>query len=102
MPEGRGAVNEEALDYYDRLVDGMLARGLQPHHTVYHWELPSALSDLGGWTNPDVADWMADFAEVITARIGDRVVFIAGTVHVTGATDVVRVRTVRDPETIGR
>jgi beta-glucosidase len=72
MPDGRN-VNPEGLDFYDRLVDGMLARGLQPFQTLYHWEMPSALADLGGWTNRDVAHWFADFAEVITRRIGDRV-----------------------------
>jgi len=78
MPEGRGHVNQEGLDYYDRLVDAMLARGLKPFQTLYHWEMPSALADLGGWTNPDVADWFADFTEVITKRIGDRVDAAAG------------------------
>lgn len=73
LPEGRGRVNEEGLDYYDRLVDAMLERGLKPFQTLYHWEMPSALADLGGWTNPDVSNWFADFTEVITKRIGDRV-----------------------------
>jgi beta-glucosidase len=77
MPEGRGAVNPEGLDFYDRLVDGMLERGLKPFQTLYHWEMPSALADLGGWTNRDVAHWFADFAEVITRRIGDRVASVA-------------------------
>jgi beta-glucosidase len=76
MPDGR-TVNPEGLDFYDRLVDGMLARGLQPFQTLYHWEMPSALADLGGWTNRDVAHWFADFAEVITRRIGDRVAAVA-------------------------
>jgi beta-glucosidase len=56
MPEGRGPVNAEGLDFYDRLVDGMLARGLKPMATLYHWELPVALADLGGWRNPDIAN----------------------------------------------
>ncbi len=77
LPEGRGTPNAEGLDYYDRLVDAMLARGLKPFQTLYHWEMPSALADLGGWTNPDVADWFADFAEIITRRIGDRVHAVA-------------------------
>jgi beta-glucosidase len=80
LPEGRGAVNEEGLDFYDRLVDGILARGLKPFQTIYHWEMPSALADLGGWTNRDVVHWLADFAEVITRRIGDRVAAI-GTIN---------------------
>ncbi|SLN13490.1 GH1 family beta-glucosidase [Roseisalinus antarcticus] len=77
LPEGRGAPNPEGLDYYDRLVDAILARGLKPYQTIYHWEMPSALADLGGWTNPDVGDWMADYAEVIQKRIGDRVAAVA-------------------------
>ena len=77
MPEGRGQINQEGLDYYDRLVDAMLARNLNPYQTLYHWEMPSALADLGGWTHPDVADWFADFTEVITKRIGDRVSAVA-------------------------
>ena len=73
LPEGRGTPNEAGLDFYDRLVDAMLARGLKPAATLYHWELPSPLADLGGWANRDIAGWFADFAEVIMRRIGDRV-----------------------------
>lgn len=73
MPEGRGPVNAEGLDFYDRLVDGMLARGLKPAATLYHWELPSPLADAGGWRNRDIAGWLADFTEVVMRRIGDRV-----------------------------
>lgn len=72
LPEGRGTVNAEGLDFYDRLVDGLLERGLKPAATLYHWELPSPLSDAGGWRNRDVAEWMADYAEVLMGRIGDR------------------------------
>ena len=77
LPDGRGTPNAEGLDFYDRLVDATLDRGLRPFLTLYHWDLPSALADLGGWTNPDVADWFADFAEVVTSRLGDRVESIA-------------------------
>ncbi len=73
VPEGRGTVNAAGLDFYDRLVDGLLARGLKPAATLYHWELPSPLADLGGWRNRDIAGWFADFTEVVMARIGDRV-----------------------------
>jgi len=73
MPEGRGPVNKEGLDFYDRLVDGLLERDIKPYATLYHWELPSALADLGGWRNPDIANWFADFTEVIMSRLGDRV-----------------------------
>ena len=77
LPEGRGQVNQEGLDYYDRLVDAILERGLKPFQTLYHWEMPSALADLGGWTNRDVAQWFGDFTDIITDRIGDRVTSIA-------------------------
>ncbi len=73
LPEGRGAVNPAGLDFYDRLVDGCLARGIKPLLTLYHWELPAALSDLGGWSNADIPHWFADYARVVMDRIGDRV-----------------------------
>ncbi len=77
MPEGRGAVNAEGLDFYDRLVDGMLERGLKPALTLYHWELPSPLADLGGWRNRDIAGWFGDFAQVVARRLGDRLWSVA-------------------------
>lgn len=77
LPQGRGQVNQEGLDYYDRLTDAILERGLQPHLTLYHWDLPAALSDLGGWTNPDIHLWFGDFVDVIDDRIGDRMQSIA-------------------------
>ncbi len=76
MPDGV-TVNPEGIDFYDRLIDGMLARGLQPFQTLYHWEMPSALADQGGWTNRDTCHRFADFSEVITRRLGDRVASIA-------------------------
>ncbi len=77
LPEGRGQVNQEGLDYYDRLADALLDRGIRPCATLYHWEMPSPLADLGGWRNRDVADWFADFTEVIMGRIGDRMYSVA-------------------------
>jgi len=77
LPEGRGAPNQDGLDFYDRLTDAMLERGIKPCATLYHWELPAALSDLGGWRNRDIAGWFADFTEVIMARIGDRMHSVA-------------------------
>lgn len=76
MPDGV-TVNPEGMDFYDRLVDGMLARGLKPFQTLYHWELPSALADRGGWANRDTTLRFADFAEAITRKMGDRVASIA-------------------------
>jgi len=76
MPDGR-TPNPEGLDFYDRLVDGMLERGLKPFQTLYHWELPSALADKGGWANRDTTSYFGDFTDVITDRIGDRMEAIA-------------------------
>ncbi|MFT3915670.1 MAG: GH1 family beta-glucosidase [Anaeromyxobacteraceae bacterium] len=73
MPEGRGAVNPRGLDHYERLVDGLLAAGIQPMLTLYHWDLPAALDERGGWVNPDVAGWFADYAEVLYRRLDGRV-----------------------------
>lgn len=71
MPDGR-TVNPEGLDFYDRLVDGILARGIKPMATLYHWELPQILSDVGGWTSREIPERFADFTEVIARRLGDR------------------------------
>ncbi|MEP1199980.1 GH1 family beta-glucosidase [Tateyamaria sp.] len=76
MPDGR-TVNPEGLDFYDRLTDGMLERGLKPCATLYHWELPSALADQGGWRNRDIAGWFGDFTEAVMERLGDRMYSVA-------------------------
>lgn len=73
LPDGTGAPNAEGLDFYDRLVDGLLARGIKPAATLYHWELPQALADRGGWRNAEMPDWFAGFTETIMSRIGNRV-----------------------------
>ena len=73
LPEGRGAVNRKGLAFYERLVDALLERGITPNATLYHWDLPAALDDRGGWLNPDVADWFADYARVMFRALGDRV-----------------------------
>ncbi|MGP1357999.1 GH1 family beta-glucosidase [Roseicyclus sp.] len=73
LPEGTGKANQQGLDFYDRLVDGMLARGIRPAATLYHWELPQALADKGGWRNADMPNWFADFTQTVMSRIGDRV-----------------------------
>lgn len=72
IPEGAGAVNPAGIDFYDRLIDGMLERGIQPFATLYHWDLPSALQDKGGWMNRDVAKWFADYAVLVQQKFGDR------------------------------
>ena len=73
LPEGRGAVNRKGLDFYARLVDRLLESGIQPSVTLYHWDLPAALDDRGGWLNPDVVGWFADYAHVMFETLGDRV-----------------------------
>ncbi|MEO0380049.1 MAG: GH1 family beta-glucosidase [Pseudomonadota bacterium] len=76
MPDGR-TVNADGLDFYDRLTDAMLERNLKPMATLYHWELPSALADQGGWRNRDVASWFGDFTEAVMKRLGDRMFSVA-------------------------
>jgi beta-glucosidase len=73
LPEGRGRVNAAGLGFYERLVDTLLAAGIRPMATLYHWDLPAALDDRGGWLNPDIADWFADYARVVWRALDDRV-----------------------------
>jgi beta-glucosidase len=73
LPQGTGAINQRGLDFYDRLVDALLARGIQPLATLYHWDLPVALQDRGGWLFRDTAYAFAEYAEVVARRLGDRV-----------------------------
>jgi beta-glucosidase len=73
MPEGRGPVNPAGLDGYARLVDALLAAGITPMVTLYHWDLPAALDDRGGWCNPDIENWFGDYAAVLFEALGDRV-----------------------------
>jgi beta-glucosidase len=70
---GRGTVNRAGAAFYDRLVDGLLARGIEPVATLYHWDLPAALDDRGGWLNPDVASWFADYAQFAYGLLDGRV-----------------------------
>lgn len=73
LPRGKGAVNQAGLDFYDRLVDALLESGIEPSLTLYHWDLPAALDDLGGWLNPDIAHWFADYASVMYRKLEGRV-----------------------------
>ena len=73
LPEGRGPVNRAGLDFYDRLVDDLLANGLDPYVTLYHWDLPQALEENGGWPVRDTVDAFTEYTEVVVARLGDRV-----------------------------
>jgi beta-glucosidase len=73
LPEGTGRVNAAGLDFYERLVDRLLSRGIQPMVTLFHWDLPAALDDRGGWLNRDIAHWFAEYANVVFRRLDDRV-----------------------------
>lgn len=73
LPQGTGAVNAAGLDFYDRLVDSLLAAKIRPFLTLYHWDLPQALQDQGGWANPDSVKWYAEYAGIMADRLGDRV-----------------------------
>jgi beta-glucosidase len=73
LPEGTGRVNEAGLAFYARLVDALLERGIRPFATLYHWDLPQALQERGGWSAPDAPAWFAEYASVVAARLGDRV-----------------------------
>ncbi|HBL25215.1 MAG TPA: beta-glucosidase [Acidobacteria bacterium] len=73
LPEGTGRVNQRGLDFYRRLVDALLSAGIQPAVTLYHWDLPAALDDRGGWLNRDVAEWFAEYASVLFGALDDRV-----------------------------
>src|SRR6185437_4711692 len=70
---GRGRVNQAGLDFYDRLVDALLAAGIRPFVTLYHWDLPQALEDAGGWPARETADAFVPYVEAVAARLGDRV-----------------------------
>jgi beta-glucosidase len=73
LPQGRGGVNEAGLDFYDRLVDELLANGIEPFVTLFHWDTPQALEDLGGWRERATAEAFVEYAEVVAGRLGDRV-----------------------------
>jgi len=73
QPDGTGPVNVKGLDFYDRLTDELLGKGVDPVVTLYHWDLPQTLEDLGGWTNRLTADAFAEYAQIMYAKLGDRV-----------------------------
>jgi beta-glucosidase len=73
QPAGRGEANQKALEFYDRLVDGLRARGIVPVATLYHWDLPQALEDEGGWTNRETAYAFAEYARLMGESLGDRI-----------------------------
>lgn len=75
QPDGRGEFNLKGLDFYDRIIDECLRNNITPFVTLYHWDLPQALEDIGGWGNRDVCKYFADYAAKCVERYGDRVKF---------------------------
>jgi beta-glucosidase len=73
LPSGTGQINQAGLDFYDRLVDGLLAAGIEPHITLYHWDLPQVLQDQGGWPNRATANAFANYTDIVSRKLGDRV-----------------------------
>ena len=73
LPEGIGKVNEKGIEFYDRLIDGLLERGIAPCPTLFHWDYPIALQNKGGWMNPESVDWYVNYARVLFERFGYKV-----------------------------
>lgn len=73
LPDGAGAVNKKGLDFYDRLVDELLAKNIRPCATLFHWDFPQALYDKGGWNHPDAPQWFAEYTAHAVRRLGDRI-----------------------------
>ena len=73
LPDGTGKVNPAGLDFYERLVDALLRKGIEPYACLFHYDLPQALQDRGGWPNRDTAYAFADYARIVVGRLGDRV-----------------------------
>ncbi len=75
LPDGIGRVNQKGIDFYNRLIDGLLARNIQPMATLYHWDFPAKLQNLGGWANPACVSWFVEYATLCFKEFGDRVSF---------------------------
>lgn len=73
LPEGTGKVNEKGLAYYDNLVNCLIENGIEPYMTLYHWDLPYALHQKGGWLNPQSPEWFYEYAKLMAAHFSDRV-----------------------------
>lgn len=73
LPNGKGSINQKGIDFYSRLVDELLSKGIQPWATLYHWDLPQALQESGGWANKDVASYFGEYAYQVAEKLGDRV-----------------------------
>ena len=73
LPNGIGEVNQAGLDFYDSLIDELLAKGIEPWVTLFHWDYPQRLAEQGGWLSPASPQWFADYTRIVVERLGDRV-----------------------------
>lgn len=73
LPEGTGKVNEEGIRFYNNVIDELLKNGIEPYITMYHWDLPEALQEKGGWVNPEIINWFSEYAGVVARAFSDRV-----------------------------
>ena len=73
LPEGTGQINEKGVEFYNKLIDGIISRGIEPVVTLFHWDLPAKLQEKGGWANCQIVEWFAEYAEICFKRFGDRV-----------------------------
>lgn len=73
LPNGVNKINQKGIDYYNKLINALLAKGIKPMVTIYHWDLPQYLQNIGGWTNPKMIDYFANFARIVFEQFGDRV-----------------------------
>ena len=73
LPKGYGEINQKGLDFYGRLIDALLDAGIEPYITLYHWDLPQALQDMGGWTNPDMPGYFLEYSKIVMDAFHGRV-----------------------------
>lgn len=73
LPDGTGRINEKGVEFYNKIIDGLLLRGIQPVVTLFHWDLPAKLQEKGGWANKEIIGWFSEYARLCFERFGDRV-----------------------------
>ena len=73
LPDGTGKINQKGIDFYNKFIDALIARGIEPAVTLFHWDLPAKLQEKGGWVNRDIVKWFTDYAKICFENFGDRV-----------------------------